>query len=74
MARTRKADYDKSLRHTRLALRDTAAAARAALAVLDAPDAAARQAMGQRLVDRLAADTGIPTPEVVVPDQSQPHR
>ena len=74
MARTRKADYDRSNRHATLRLRDPASAARAARAVLDAPDAAGREAAGQRLIDRLAADTGIPTPEVVVPDRQQPHR
>jgi hypothetical protein len=74
MARTRKADYDRSNRLTRLPLRDPAAAARVAQTVLEARDAAGRQASGQRLIDALAAQTGIPTPEVVVPDQSQPHR
>lgn len=74
MARTRKADYDRSLRVTRLVLRDPAAAGRAAQAVLAAPDAAGRQAAGQRLIDLLSLQTGIATPEVVVPDQAQPHR
>ena len=74
MARTRKADYDRSLRVTRLALRDPAPAARAAAGVLAARDAAARQAAGQRLIDLLASQTGIATPEVLVPDQAQPHR
>jgi hypothetical protein len=74
MARTRKADYDRSNRVTRLALRDPSAATLAANAVLAAPDAAGRQAAGQRLIDLLAAQTGIPTPEVVIPDQAQPHR
>ncbi|HUD71612.1 MAG TPA: hypothetical protein VMQ62_06580 [Dongiaceae bacterium] len=74
MARTRKADYDRSNRVTRLALRDSSAATIAADGVLAAGDAAGRQAAGQRLIDLLAAQTGIPTPEVVVPDQAQPHR
>jgi hypothetical protein len=74
MARTRKADYDRSNRVTRLALRDPSATTLAANAVLAERDAAGRQAAGQRLIDLLAAQTGIPTPEVVVPDQAQPHR
>jgi hypothetical protein len=74
MARTRKADYDRSNRNTRLLLREPASAGRAADVVLAARDAAGRQAAGQRLIDLLAAQTGIPTPEVVVPDESQPHR
>jgi len=74
MARTRRADYVRSNRLTTLPVRDVAAAGRAALAVLDAGDAAARQAAGQRLLDLLAAGTGIKAPELVVPDAPQPHR
>jgi len=74
MARTRQADYNRSNRKTTLAIPDPEAAARAARALLAAPDAASRQAAGQRLLDLLAAGTGIPTPELVVPDAQQPHR
>jgi hypothetical protein len=74
MARTRQADYKRSNRHTRLAIPDGDAAARLARQVLAAPDAAARQATGQRLLDHLSTATGIATPELVVPDEHQPHR
>jgi len=74
MARTRQADYNRSNRKTSLAIPDPEAAARAARTLLAAPDAASRQAAGQRLLDLLAAETGIPTPELVVPDAQQPHR
>jgi hypothetical protein len=74
MVRTKQADYRRSNRQTSLAIPDPDAAGRAARAVLAAPDAASRQAAGQRLLDLLAAETGIPTPELVVPDAQQPHR
>jgi hypothetical protein len=74
MARTRRADYERSNRETSLRLPDPESAARTAGDVMAAADAAERQAAGQRLLDLLAAQTGIPTPEVVVPDASQPHR
>ena len=74
MARTRRADYNRSNRHPTLPILDPDAAGRAGRAVLTAPDAAVRQAAGQRLLDLLAAQTGIRTPELVVPDAQQPHR
>ena len=74
MARTRRADYDRSNRLTTLRLPDPEAAGRAARAVLDASDAGLRQAAGQRLLDLLSAQTGIRTPELLVPDAHQPHR
>ena len=74
MARTARADYQRSLKVQTLTLPDPGAAARAARFVLDAGDAAGRLAAGQRLIDLLAAQTGIPTPELVVPDSPQPHR
>ena len=74
MARTAKADYRRSLGITTLRLPDAAAASRAALPILDAQEAPARQAAGQRLLDLLSAQTSIPTPELVVPDANQPHR
>ena len=74
MARTAQADYRRSLKVTTLPLPDPEAAVRAALAVLEAPDAEGRGAAGQRLLDLLSAQAGIPTPELVVPDDRQPHR
>ena len=74
MARTARADYQRSLKVTTLPLPDPDAAARAAVFVLEARDAAGRLASGQRLLDLLAAQTAIATPELVVPDSPQPHR
>lgn len=74
MARTRRADYLRSNRITALTVPDPAAASQAARAVLEAADAKARQAAGQRLLERLAAATGTGVPELVVPDAPQPHR
>ena len=74
MARTARADYRRSLSITTLPLPDPDAAALVALHVLHATDAADRVASGQRLLDLLSAQTGIPTPELVVPDDRQPHR
>jgi hypothetical protein len=74
MARTAQADYRRSLKITTLPLPDPDAATRAARHVLEAEDAAGRAAAGQRLLDLLSAQTGIPTPELVVPDDRQPHR
>jgi hypothetical protein len=74
VARTAKADYRRSLKITTLPLPDSEAAARAALRVIDAEDAAGRALAGQRLLDLLSAQTGIPTPELFVPDDRQPHR
>jgi hypothetical protein len=74
MARTAQADYRRSLKVTTLPLPDPEAAARAALPLLEAPDAEGRCAAGQRLLDLLSAQAGIPTPELVVPDSNQPHR
>ncbi|HYV20071.1 MAG TPA: hypothetical protein VFC25_13690 [Verrucomicrobiae bacterium] len=74
MARTARADYRRSLKVTSLPLPDPEAAARAALLVLEADDADGRALAGQRLLDLLSAQAGIPTPELVVPDDRQPHR
>jgi hypothetical protein len=74
MARTAKADYAKSNRVTALSLPFPEPAASGAGEVLAAADAAARRAAGQRLLDRLSAQTDIPAPELVVPDERQPHR
>jgi hypothetical protein len=74
MARTRRADYSRSNRHREILLGDPEAAGRAARDLLATTDAATRQAAGQRLLDCLSVRTGIPTPELVVPDAPQPHR
>ena len=74
MARTARADYRKSLKVTTLPLPDPEAAARAAVLVIDAEDAEGRALAGQRLLDLLSAQTAIPTPELFVPDDRQPHR
>lgn len=74
MARTAKADYTRSNRVTVLDLPFPVPAARAAARVLEAHEASSRLAAGQRLLDLLSAQTSIPTPELVVPDERQPHR
>jgi len=74
MARTAQADYRRSLKITTLPLPDPDGAARTAIPLLEVEDAEGRLAAGQRLLDLLAAQTGIPTPELVVPDERQPHR
>ena len=74
MARTARADYRRSLKVTTLPLPDPEAAACAALLVIEAEDADGRALAGQRLLDLLSAQTAIPTPELVVPDDRQPHR
>jgi hypothetical protein len=74
VARTAKADYLRSNRLTTLALPFPEPAARAAERVLAAADAPERHAAGQRLLDLLSAQAAIPTPELVVPDERQPHR
>jgi hypothetical protein len=74
MARTAQADYRKSNRVTTLQLPFPEPAVRAAALVLAADDAPSRRAAGQRLLDLLSAQTAIPAPELVVPDERQPHR
>ena len=63
MARTRRADYTRSNRIRTLPLTDPEAAARAA-----------QRLLGSELVGLLAAQAGITAPELVVPDEHQPHR
>src|SRR5258706_9370656 len=74
MARTRRADYARSNRIRTLPLTDLEAAALAARGLLGARDAGERHATGARLLGVLAAQTGIGVPELVVPDEHQPHR
>jgi len=74
MARTRRADYQRSNRIRTLPLDDPEAAAIAASRLLAARDAASRQRLGSGLLALLAAQTGAAVPELVVPDEHQPHR
>jgi hypothetical protein len=74
MARTRRADYTRSNRIRTLPLTDPEQAARAAHRLLDARDALSRRVLGTELLAVLAAQTGVSVPELVVPDEHQPHR
>ena len=74
MARTRRADYQRSNRIRTLPLDDPEAAAVAASRVLRARDATDRQRLGTELLALLAAQAGTGVPELVVPDEHQPHR
>jgi hypothetical protein len=74
MARTRRADYIRSNRIRTLPLSDPEEAARAAHRLLQARDALSRRVRGSELLAVLAAQTGIAVPELVVPDEHQPHR
>src|SRR5256712_13354071 len=74
MARTRRADYHRSNRIRTLPLNDPEEAARAAQRLSGARDALSRRIFGSELLAVLAAQTGIGVPEVVVPDEHQPHR
>src|SRR5206468_9275947 len=74
MARTRRADYHRSNRIRTLPLNDPEEAARAAQRLFGARDALSRRIFGSELVAVLAAQTGIAVPELVVPDEHQPHR
>ena len=74
MARTRRADYRRSNRIRTLPLTDPEPAARAAHRLLGARDATSRRLLGSDLLAVLADQTGIAAPELVVPDEHQPHR
>src|SRR5436309_14511078 len=74
MARTRRADYARSNRILTLPLPDPEEAAIAAQRLLAAREAAGRRALGSDLLAVLSAQTGVPAPELVVPDENQPHR
>ncbi len=74
MARTRRADYTRSNRIRTLPLNDPEQAARAAQDLLRTRDAPGRRQIGSRLLAVLASETGIGVPELVVPDEHQPHR
>src|SRR3989454_382128 len=74
MERTRRADYTRSNRIRTLPLSDPEQAARASQRLLDARDALSRRHLGSELLAVLASQTGVPLPELVVPDEHQPHR
>lgn len=74
MARTRQADYRRSNRIVTLKLADPAAATALARRLLAVHDALSRRVIGSDLLEALAAAAGIGVPELVVPDQHQPHR
>ncbi len=74
MARTRRSDYLKSNRTTRLPIPDPAGAAEVAARLLEVHDALSRRRIGAELLDALSDRTGIAAPELVVPDEHQPHR
>ena len=74
MARTRRADYARSNRIRTLPLPDPEEAAIAAQRLLAAREAAGRRELGSDLLAVLSAQTGVHAPELVVPDEHQPHR
>ena len=74
MARTRRADYQRSNRIRSLPLTDPVGAAEIGSRLLLAGDAAGRARIGSELLDALCAQTGVPPVELVVPDDHQPHR
>ena len=74
MARTRRADYARSNRIRTLPLPDPEEAGIAAQRLLAAREAAGRRALCSDLVAVLSAQTTDPAPELVMPDENQPHR
>jgi len=74
MARTRRADYLKSNRARAVPLADPVPAAESAGRLLGARDAEGRRRLGSELLAILSKQTGIAAPELVVPDDHQPHR
>ena len=74
MARTRRSEYQKSNRHRDLPLPDPGPVTQSARRLLEAEEAASRRRLGAELLALIAAKTGVPVPELVVPDLQQPHR
>jgi len=74
MARTRQADYLRSNRILDLPLSDPVDLAPLAGRMLEIHDAMSRRVYGAELIAALAGQTGIPVPDLVVPDDPQPHR
>lgn len=74
MARTHKVDYAKSNRIRTIPLPDVVETAGAARRLLAVRDATSRRLYGQQVLAALARQTGVSVPELVVPDDPQPHR
>jgi hypothetical protein len=74
VARTHRADYLRSNRIGALPLADLREAAGATRRLLAVSDAASRRLYGQQLLAALAKQAGVTAPELVVPDDPQPHR
>ncbi|HEU4402167.1 MAG TPA: hypothetical protein VFT43_08685 [Candidatus Polarisedimenticolia bacterium] len=74
MARTRRSDYLRSNRALTLPIPDPSAAREAARRLLKTHDALSRRLIGVELLAILSRESGIPAPELVVPDEHQPHR
>lgn len=73
MARTHRSEYLRSNACRTLPLPDPAGAAQAAARLLEVSEAGSRRALGEALLVNLCRQTGIPAPELVVPDLHQPH-
>jgi hypothetical protein len=74
VARTHKTDYVRSNRIRTIPLPDAREAAGAARRLLAVRDATSRRLYGQQILAALALQTGVTAPELVVPDDPQPHR
>ena len=74
MARTHRTDYVRSNRTRSVPLPNVADIAEAASRLLSVSDAAGRRLFGQHVLATLARQTGVTMPELVVPDEPQPHR
>lgn len=74
MARTHKVDYARSNRIRTIRLPDVRETAEAARRLLAVRDATSRRLYGQQVLAALARQTGVSVPELVVPDDPQPHR
>ena len=69
-----RSDYVLSNRVRRLPLPDPVGVAEVAARLLAAHDALSRRRLGTELLEILCGQAGIPAPELVVPDDHQPHR
>ncbi|MFQ5877479.1 MAG: hypothetical protein ACE5JH_07315 [Acidobacteriota bacterium] len=74
MARTHLSDYQRSNRVRELPLHDPRPVREAARRLLRTRDAAGRRLSGAEVLACLARQAGVTTPELVVPDEHQPHR
>ena len=74
MARTKRSDYLRSNRILSLPLPDPRRAAVVARRLLQAHDALSRRLIGGEMLALLSDQAGIAAPELVVPDEHQPHR